>query len=85
MTCLQSGISVIGLRVNSWLYLESTVLVSVDLHVAVTVPVQWGEHDAEGPSPVAEQHEQTVSQRLLGEDGPPLVHWWEYTHTHTDV
>ena len=47
---------------------------AVDLHVAVTVAVQWGEHDAEGSGPVAEQHEQTVSQGLLGEDGPPLMH-----------
>lgn len=35
---------------------------AVDLHISVTVAVQGGEHDAEGPSPVAEEHEQTVSQ-----------------------
>ena len=55
---------------------------SVDLHVAVAVSVQWGEHDAEGPGPVAEQHEQAVSQRLLGEHTPPVVHWDTHTHTH---
>lgn len=47
---------------------------AVNLHISVTVAVQGSEHDAEGPGPVTEQHEQTVSQRLLGEDGPPLVH-----------
>lgn len=47
---------------------------AVDLHISVTVAVQGSEHDAEGPGPVTEQHEQTVPQRLLGEDGPPLVH-----------
>ena len=55
-------------------YLQSTVLMSVDLHVAVAVAVQGREHDAEGPRPVAEQHEQAVSQGLLGEDGAALVH-----------
>ena len=47
---------------------------SVDLHVAVAVAVQGREHDAEGPRPVAEQHEQAVSQGLLGENGAALVH-----------
>lgn len=47
---------------------------AVDLHISVTVAVQGSEHDAEGSSPVTEQHEQTVSQRLLGKDGPPLVY-----------
>lgn len=56
------------------LYLQGTILMAVDLHVSIAVAVQWREHDAEGPGPVTEQHEQTVPQRLLGEDGPPLVH-----------
>lgn len=43
-------------------YLQCTVLVSVDLHVAVAVSVQWCEHDAEGSSPMTEEHEQTMSQ-----------------------
>lgn len=47
---------------------------AVDLHISVTIAVKWSEHDAEGTGPMAEQHEQTVSKRLLGEDGPPLVH-----------
>lgn len=55
-------------------YFESTVLVSVYLHVPVTVSVERSEHDAEGSGPVTEQHEQTVSQRLLRENTPPLVH-----------
>lgn len=62
-------------------YFESTVLVSVYLHVPVTVAVQRSEHDAEGSGPVTEQHEQTVSQRLLGENTPPLVHCGTHTHT----
>lgn len=44
------------------MYLQCAVLVSVNLHVAVTVSVQWCEHDAEGSSPMTEEHEQTVSQ-----------------------
>lgn len=48
---------------------------AVDLHISVTVAVEGSEHDAEWPGPVTEQHEQTVSQWLLGEDGPPLVYW----------
>lgn len=35
---------------------------AVDLHISVTVAIQGSEHYAEGPSPVTEQHEQTVSQ-----------------------
>lgn len=48
---------------------------AVDLHVSVTVTIQRSEHDAEGPGPMTKQHEQTVSQGLLREDGSPLVHW----------
>lgn len=44
------------------MYLQCAVLVSVNLHVAVAVSVQWCEHDAEGSSPMTEEHEQTVSQ-----------------------
>lgn len=55
--------------------LQRAVLMAVDAHVPVAVAVEGGEHDAEGPGPVTEQHEQAVSQRLLGEDGPPLVNW----------
>lgn len=47
---------------------------AVDLHISVTVAVKWRKHDAKGTSPMAEQHEETVSKRLLREDGPPLVH-----------
>lgn len=56
-------------------YLERAVLVAVDLHVAVAVAVKRREHDAEGSSPVAEEHEQAVPETLLGEDGPALVDW----------
>lgn len=35
---------------------------AVDLHISVTVAIQGCEHDAEGPSPMTEQHEQAVSQ-----------------------
>lgn len=48
---------------------------SVDLHIPVTVSVQGREHDAKGARPVAEQHEQAVTQALLGKDASPLVHW----------
>lgn len=48
---------------------------AIDLHISVTIAIQRSEHDAEGSSPVTKQHEETVSQRLLREDGPPLVHW----------
>lgn len=47
---------------------------AVDLHISVTVAVQGSEHDAEGTGPMTEEHEQAVSQGLLWEDGPPLVH-----------
>lgn len=47
---------------------------AIDLHVSVTVTVQRSEHDAEGASPMTEQHEETVSQGLLWEDASPLVH-----------
>lgn len=35
---------------------------AVDLDISVAVTIQGCEHNAEGPSPVTEQHEQTVSQ-----------------------
>lgn len=54
---------------------------AVDLHISVTVAVQGGEHDAERPGPVTEQHEQTVSQWLLREDGPSLMHWKQKQYT----
>lgn len=56
------------------MYLQCAVLVSVNLHVAVTVSVQWCEHDAEGSSPMTEEHEQTVSQWLLRKYTPSLVY-----------
>lgn len=47
---------------------------AVDLHISVTIAVKWSKHDAKGTSPMAEEHEETVSKRLLREDGPPLVY-----------
>lgn len=55
-------------------YLQCTVLVAIDLHISVTVAIQRSEHDAEGSSPVTKQHEETVTQRLLREDIPPVVY-----------
>lgn len=41
--------------------------------VAVTVAIEGREHDAEGPGPLAEEDEEVVSQRLLGEEETPVV------------
>lgn len=57
------------------MYLQSTILMAVDLHISVTITVKWSEHDAEGTGPMAEEHEEAVSKGLLREDGPPLVHY----------
>ncbi len=54
-------------------YLESTVLVASDLVVAVTVTIEGSEHDTEGSSPLAEEDEEMVSQRLLREEKAPVV------------
>lgn len=54
-------------------YLESTVLVASDLVVAVTVTIEGSEHDTEGSSPLAEEYEEMVSQRLLREEKAPVV------------
>ncbi|KAK0135428.1 hypothetical protein N1851_028720 [Merluccius polli] len=47
---------------------RSTVLVACDLVVAVAIAIQGREHDAEGASPLAEEDEQVMPQRLLGEE-----------------
>lgn len=54
-------------------YFESTVLVASDLVVAVTVTVKGGEHNTEGSSPLAEEDEEMVSQRLLREEESSVV------------
>ncbi len=41
--------------------------------VAVTVTVEGSEHDTEGSSPLAEEDEEMVSQRLLREEKAPVV------------
>lgn len=54
-------------------YFESTVLVASDLVVAVTVTIEGSEHDTERSSPLAEEDEKMVSQRLLREEKAPVV------------
>lgn len=54
-------------------HLESTVLVASDLVVAVAVAIKGCEHDTEGSSPLAEEDEEMVSQRLLREEEAPVV------------
>lgn len=55
------------------LHLQSTVLVASDLVVAVAVAIEGSEHDAEGPSPLAEEDKEMVPQGLLREEKPPVV------------
>lgn len=47
---------------------------AIDLHISVTIAIKRSEHDAEGSSPVTKQHEETVTQRLLRENIPPLMY-----------
>ena len=54
-------------------YLECTVLIASDLMVAVTVTVKGGEHNTEGSSPLAEENEEMMPQRLLREEEAPVV------------
>lgn len=54
-------------------YLQRAVLVARDLMVAVAIAVQRREHDAERTSPLAEEDEQVVPQRLLGEQEASVV------------
>lgn len=54
-------------------YLKSAVLVASDLVVTVAVTVEGREHDTEGSSPLAEENEEMVSQRLLREEESPVV------------
>lgn len=54
-------------------YLQSTVLVTSDLVVTVTVAIQGRKHDAERAGPLAEEDEEVMSQRLLGEEETPVV------------
>lgn len=54
-------------------YLQSTVLIAGDLVVAVAVTIKGSEHDTEGPSPLAEEDEEMVSQGLLREEKSPVV------------
>lgn len=42
--------------------------------VAVAVALQWGEHDAEWTSPLAEENEEVMTQTLLREEEASLVH-----------
>lgn len=60
-------------------YLQSTVLVTGDLVIAITVTIEGGEHDTERSSPLTEKDEEMVSQRLLWEEKTPVVDWtvWE--------
>lgn len=41
--------------------------------VAVAVTIEGSEHDTEGSSPLAEENEEMVSQRLLREEKAPVV------------
>lgn len=41
--------------------------------VAVAVAIEGCEHDAERPSPLAEEDEEMVPQGLLREEKPPVV------------
>ena len=41
--------------------------------VAVAVAIKGREHNAEGTGPLAEQNEEVVPQRLLGEQETPVV------------
>lgn len=54
-------------------YLQSTVLVASDLVVAVTIAIEGSEHDTEGASPLTEEDEKMVPQRLLWEEESPVV------------
>lgn len=56
-------------------YLQSTVLIASDLVVAVAVTIEGGEHDTERSSPLAEEDEEVMSQRLLREEEAPVVDW----------
>lgn len=56
-------------------YLQSTVLVTGDLVIAITVTIEGSEHDTERSSPLAEKDEEVVSQRLLREEKTPVVDW----------
>lgn len=62
-------------------HLESTVLIASDLVVAITVTIQRSEHNAEGSSPLAEEDEEMMSQRLLREEEAPVLNWKEVTET----
>lgn len=54
-------------------YLQSTVLVTSDLVIAVTVTIEGRKHDAERAGPLTEKDEEMMSQRLLGEEKTPVV------------
>lgn len=41
--------------------------------VAITVAIEGSEHNTEGSSPLAEEDEEMVSQRLLREEEAPMV------------
>lgn len=56
-------------------YLQSTVLVTGDLVIAITVTIEGSEHDTERSSPLTEKDEEMMSQRLLREEKPPVVDW----------
>ena len=41
--------------------------------IAVTVTIKWSEHNTEGSSPLAEENEEVMPQRLLREEETPVV------------
>lgn len=55
------------------IYLQSAVLVSCDLVVAVAIAIQGCEHDTKRSGPLAEEDEEVMSQTLLGEQQAPVV------------
>lgn len=56
-------------------YLKSTILISSDLMVPVTVAIQGREHYTERPGPLAEKDEEMVSKALLREEETPMMHY----------
>lgn len=56
------------------IYLQSTVLISCDLVIPITVTVKRREHDAERAGPLTEEDEKVMSQALLWEQETPVVH-----------
>lgn len=59
---------------RKYVYLQSTILISCDLVIPVTVTVQGGEHDAERAGPLTEEDEEVMPQTLLWKQEAPVVH-----------